>query len=127
MKPTMTLPLIAASAAGQSREFIGDRPRRELDKFFGVSGKMVEGVGSAMLLQILGILVVAALAITLFVRPGATVAIVLAVGVVLAAIVVSWNDVEQYRAQRAANAMLQHENSSAAVTVPPPNPAHAGS
>ena len=83
---------------------------------------------SGTLLQILGILAVIVLVGTLLARPGSIFAIVLAVGVVAAAIVVSWSDVEQYRDQRAATAAFQQENAAAsAVTVPPPNPPHAGS
>jgi len=81
-----------------------------------------------MLLQILGIVAIIALVATLLIRPASIVAMVLAVGVVGAAIVVSWNDVEQVRQQRAANAAFQQENAAAsAVTVPASNPTHAGS
>jgi hypothetical protein len=81
------------------------------------------------MLEILGIAVVVALVMTLFVRPSTTVAIVLALGVVGAAIAVSWNDVDQTKAQRAAtNAALERQNTSAAVTTPTAAPAtHAGS
>lgn len=81
-----------------------------------------------MLLQILGIILVLALVFTLFVRPGATLALVLAVGVVAAAIVVSWNDIEQTRAQHAASAALQQQNAAAQpnATVPQSNTAHSG-
>ena len=84
---------------------------------------------SGTLLQILGILAVIVLVGTLLARPGSIFAVVLAVGVVVAAIVVSWRDVEQYRDQRAATAAFQQENAtaSAGVSVPPPSPAHAGS
>jgi hypothetical protein len=80
------------------------------------------------MLQVLGILAVVAVVFTLFIRPASIIAVVLAVGVVGAAIVVSWHDVEQVRAQRAANASFQQENAaaSAAVTVPP-NTARSGS
>jgi hypothetical protein len=80
------------------------------------------------MLETLGILVVVALVFTLFLRPGATVAIVLAVVVVGAAVVVSWNDIEQTRAQRAANAAVQQQNAAVQpnVSVPPPTPAHSG-
>lgn len=72
------------------------------------------------MIQMLGILAVVAVVVTLFVRPSSVVAVVLAVGAVIAGIIVSWNDVEQVRAQRAANAAFQQENAStsAAVTVP---------
>ena len=80
------------------------------------------------MLEILGVLAVVALVFTLFLRPGATVAIVLAAIVVVAGVVVSWNDIEQVRAQRAANAAFQQQNAAAQsdVTVPPPNAAHSG-
>jgi predicted negative regulator of RcsB-dependent stress response len=81
-----------------------------------------------MLLQLLGILAFAAIVVALFVRPAGVLAIVLAVGIVGAGIIVSWNDVEQHRQQRAAQAAFQQEKASAsAVTVPPPNSAHSGS
>ncbi|HWB50716.1 MAG TPA: hypothetical protein VG651_16530 [Stellaceae bacterium] len=81
------------------------------------------------MLEVLGIALVVALVITLFIRPSATVAVILALGVVGAAIAVSWNDVEQTKAQRAAvNAALERQSAStAAVTVPTPAPTHAGS
>lgn len=76
------------------------------------------------MLEILGIALVAALVITLFVRPSTAVAIVLAAGVVGAAIAVSWNDVEQTRTQRAAaNAALERPSTSAAVSTPNSAPA----
>jgi xanthosine utilization system XapX-like protein len=81
-----------------------------------------------MLLQMLGAGLVLALVFTLFLRPGAILAILLAVGVVVAAVVVSWNDVEQVHAERAARAAFQQEtaNASPNVTVPPPTPTHSG-
>jgi hypothetical protein len=81
-----------------------------------------------MLWQLFGILLVVSVGVAVLMRPAGVLAVVLAVGVVGAAIVVSWNDVEQYRQQRAAEAAFKQENASAsAVTVPPPNPAHSGS
>ena len=81
------------------------------------------------MLEILGIAVVAALVMTLFVRPSTTVAVILALGVVGAAVAASWNDVEQTRAPRAAtNAALERQSTSATVTAPSAAPAtHAGS
>lgn len=80
------------------------------------------------MLQILGILAVVVLVGVLFVRPASALAIVLAVGVVVAAIIVSWHDVEQVHAQRAVAAAIRQETApSSSVTVPPSNPAHAGS
>ncbi|HVH78228.1 MAG TPA: hypothetical protein VM782_02460 [Stellaceae bacterium] len=82
-----------------------------------------------MLLETLGILLVVALVVTLFIRPGATVALLLAAGVIIAGIVVSWNDIERTRAQRAANAAFQQQNAStsAAVSVPPSTSQRSGS
>jgi hypothetical protein len=86
-------------------------------------------VNGVAMLEILGIALVVILLVTLFVRPSATVAIILALGVVGAAIAVSWDDVEQTRAQRdATNAALERQSNSAAVTAPSPAPTtHAGS
>lgn len=82
-----------------------------------------------MLLQTLGIVLVLALVLTLFIRPGATVAVLLALGVVGASVFVSWDDVQQARAQRAANVALQQQGAKVQpnVTVPPPAPTHSGS
>ncbi|HWD58623.1 MAG TPA: hypothetical protein VG308_10115 [Stellaceae bacterium] len=80
------------------------------------------------MLQILGILAVVAVVVILFVRPSSVIAVVLAVVVVGAAIAVSWNDVEQTRARRAADTQSQQLNAAAQpnVTAPPPTPAHSG-
>jgi len=81
-----------------------------------------------MLWQLFGILLVVSIVVAALVRPAGVLAMVVAVGMVGTAIIVSWNDVEQYRQQRAAKAAFQQENAKAsAVTVPPPNPAHSGS
>jgi hypothetical protein len=81
-----------------------------------------------MLLQILGAALVVALVFTLFIRPGAILAILLAVGVVVMAVVVSWNDVEQVRMQNAAQAAPQPPDvtAQANTAVPAPAPAHSG-
>jgi uncharacterized membrane protein len=80
------------------------------------------------MLEIIGLAIVVALVLTLFVRPSAVVAIVLALGVIGAAIAVSWNDVEQTRAERAAvNAALERQSTGAPLTVPAPQSTHAGS
>lgn len=81
------------------------------------------------MLEILGVLAVVALVFTLVLRPGATVAIILAVGVVGAAVAVNWNDIKQTRAQQVANAAAVPPPNAAAqanVTAPPPAPAHSG-
>jgi hypothetical protein len=149
MKPTSTLPEIAASAAGQSREFTAAAPG--LPKicrvfwepaqpakagnsppplgwnsrgFAAFSRKQVEGSFVSHAVATLGIIAFVAIVVALFVRPSG----VLAVGIVGAGIIVSWNDVEQYRQQRAAEAAFRQDNATAsAVTVPPSTPAHAGS
>ena len=83
---------------------------------------------STMLMQLFGILLVVSVIVAVLVRPAGILAMVLAVGVVGIAIIVSWNDVEQYRQQRAAAEAFKQESATAsAVTVPPPNPAHSGS
>ncbi|HTZ35968.1 MAG TPA: hypothetical protein VMB84_08080 [Stellaceae bacterium] len=144
MKPTSTLPAIAASAAGHRRGG-GARdeaaagapgvrlpPGTEPDSACLGLTIVKSGVASMLsgtILQVLGVLVVVGLVITLLVRPGSFVALLLAVGVVIAAVVVSWHDVEQYRAQRAANAAIQQQNAAAAASAPAPqpNPAPTGS
>ena len=77
---------------------------------------------SATLLQVIGILAVIVLAGTMLMRPAGVVPVVLAVGVVLAAIVVTWNQVETFRAQKAANGVVQPEASSDVITPPPTLP-----
>jgi hypothetical protein len=81
-----------------------------------------------VVLQILGVVLVVALVFTLFIRPGAIIAIALAFGVVAAAVVVSWKDVEQTRAQHSAQAASVQQNASAQpnTAVPHRTPAHAG-
>jgi len=76
-----------------------------------------------MLLQILGAALVVALVFTLFIRPGATLAILLAFGVVVAAVMVSWNDVEQVRTQHAAQAASRQQDVTALANTPMPAPA----
>jgi hypothetical protein len=82
---------------------------------------------SGMVLQVLGILVVVAIVATFLLRPSGVFPIVLAIGVVVAGIFVSWNDIEQIRAQRAAQTAFQQENPPANPTVPSPALAKAGS
>jgi hypothetical protein len=79
------------------------------------------------MLEILGIVAVIALVMTLFVRPSGIVPVVLAIGVVGAAIFVTWNQIETYRAQKAANSEIIQPQASAGVTVPPPSFPRAGS
>jgi len=55
---------------------------------------------------------------TLFARPASILAMVLAVGVVVAAVIVTWQQVETYRAQKAANAAIIQPQASTGVTVP---------
>jgi hypothetical protein len=82
---------------------------------------------SGTVLQVLGILVVIAIVVTFLLRPSGVFPIVLAIGVVAAGIFVSWNDIEQIRAQRAAQAAFQQQNPPANPTITPPAPAKAGS
>jgi hypothetical protein len=55
---------------------------------------------SGTLLQLLGFVAVVALLVTILLRPGGVLLAVLAVGFVIAGIVVSWRDVAQHRAQK---------------------------
>lgn len=69
---------------------------------------------SGTLLQIIGVLAVIVIFATVLIRPAGIFAVILAVGVVIAAVVVSWRDVDQYRAQqRAALATTQQQDSAA--------------
>ncbi|HTZ35003.1 MAG TPA: hypothetical protein VMB84_03195 [Stellaceae bacterium] len=81
------------------------------------------------LIEVIGIGAAVCLLVALWARPVGMFAIVFALAVVGAAILVSWNDVQAVRANRAARAALQQEqaSSSPAVTVPPAGYAHAGS
>jgi predicted membrane protein len=81
---------------------------------------------SSQFWQVVGIVVVILLVATLLARPAGILAMVLAVGVVVVAIVVTWNQVETYRTQKAANAAAALPQASVGVTVPPPNPARSG-
>jgi hypothetical protein len=82
---------------------------------------------SGTLLQFLGIVAVIALVATILIRPSGIVVVVLAVGVVIAGIVVSWHDVVQYREQQAAVREFNQRQTEAGVTVPPPNLPRSGS
>lgn len=81
-----------------------------------------------MVLQIVGVVLVVALVFTLFIRPGATLAIALACGVVAAAIVVSWKDVEQTRTQHSAQMAPAQQSASVQpnASAQSPAPAHSG-
>lgn len=72
--------------------------------------------------QIAGIVAVLILVAVVLARPASILAVVLAFGVVIAAIVVTWQQVETYRAQKAANAAVVQPQASTGVTVPPDNP-----
>ena len=80
---------------------------------------------SGWLVQVLCILAVVVLFGAVLVRPGGIVPVVLAVGVVVAAIFVTWSQVESYRAQRTLG--VPQPQASAGVTVPPPSFPRAGS
>jgi hypothetical protein len=79
------------------------------------------------LVELLGIAAAVCLLVALWARPVGLFAVVFAFAIVGAAILVSWNDIEQVRAQRAASTTFQQQNASAAVTVPAPNYPRAGS
>jgi len=81
---------------------------------------------SETLWQVAGILTVIILFATVLARPDGVLVMVLAVGVVVAAIVVTWEQVEAYRMQRAAGVGVVPPQAMAGVTVPPPNAAHSG-
>jgi hypothetical protein len=79
------------------------------------------------LLQVLGILAVIAIVLILFLRPGSMFAAVLAVAVVVAAIIVSWRDVEQYRHHRAVAEASQQAIAAATAAATAANAPHTGS
>jgi hypothetical protein len=76
-------------------------------------------------LQILGAVAVIVLFATILIRPAGIFLAILAVGLVIAGIVVSWRDVEQYRAQKAAG--QQPQQTTAAVPAPLPEYPRSGS
>lgn len=75
---------------------------------------------SGMFLQTVGIVAIIALIAMLVLRPSGIVPVILAFAVVVAAIVVSWRDVEQYHQQRAAGSEFQQRNTTASTTAPTP-------
>jgi hypothetical protein len=75
-------------------------------------------------LQILGAVAVIVLFATILIRPAGIFLAFLAVGLVIAGIVVSWRDVEQYRAQKAAG---QQPQTTAAAPAPLPEYPRSGS
>jgi len=74
------------------------------------------------LLEVLGIFVVIVLFVTVLLRPAGVLAMVLGV---VAAVVVTWNQIETYRAQKAAAAAQPPV--TVGVTVPPPSYPRGGS
>jgi peptidoglycan/LPS O-acetylase OafA/YrhL len=89
-----------------------------LDMFWSMSG----------LWQVVGIAAVIILIAALLTRPGSVLAMVLAVGVVAAAVIVTWDQVETYRTQKAINAAtIPAAQATAGMTVPPPNSPRSGS
>ena len=79
------------------------------------------------LVEFVGIAAAVCLVVALWARPVGLFAVFVALVVVGTAIIVSWNDIEQVRAQRAMGNAFQQQNASAAITVPPPNYPRAGS
>ena len=83
------------------------------------------------LVQFFGILAVLAIVVIVFMRPAGALAVVLAVGIVVAAVVVSWRDVEHQRhrrfeAEASRQAIEAAEGAAAAANAPVTAP-HAGS
>ena len=83
------------------------------------------------LLQLLGILAVIGIFVIVLLRPAGALAVLLAVGIVAAAIVVSWRDVEHHRQRRAVAEASQQAISAAeaaaAAANAPGGTARAGS
>ena len=83
------------------------------------------------LLQLLGILAVVGIFVIVLLRPAGALAVVLAVGIVAAAIVVSWREVEHDRNQRAVAEASQQAiaaaEAAAAAANGPGGAARAGS
>lgn len=77
---------------------------------------------SSTLLQVLAILAVIVLLTTILIRPTSILLAILAVGFVIAGIVVSWRDVEQYHIRKAA-AQLPAASSA---TAPKPEYSRSG-
>jgi hypothetical protein len=77
------------------------------------------------LLQLLGIFVVVVLFMAVLLRPAGVLAMLLAVGIAVAAVVVTWNQVATYRAQKAAAAAQPPV--TVGVTIPPPSYPRGGS
>jgi hypothetical protein len=73
--------------------------------------------------QIAGIVAVVILVAIMLSRPSSIVPVVLAVGVVIAAIIVTWNQVETYRAQKG---LPQAETAAGISTAPPPGSPRSG-
>ena len=79
------------------------------------------------IVELCGIAAIVFMLVALWSRPTGFFAILFALAVVGAAILVSWNDVLQYREQQDNLTAFNERNASPAVTVPPPNRPHAGS
>jgi hypothetical protein len=81
------------------------------------------------LVELLGIASAVCLLVALWARPVGLFAVVFAFAIVGAAVLVSWNDIQQVRAQRATSSAFQTEqaNTSPALTVPSSRDVRAGS
>jgi hypothetical protein len=84
-------------------------------------------VPNMTIVELCGIAAIVFMLVALWSRPPGFLAIVFALAVVGSAILVSWNDVLQYREQQANITASNERNASPAVTVPPPNPPRGGS
>jgi hypothetical protein len=76
-------------------------------------------------LQLLGVLAILTIFVIVFVRPAGILFAILATGIVVAAIVVSWRDVQQYRHQRedivsSQQAVTNAEAAARAANAPTP-------
>jgi hypothetical protein len=79
------------------------------------------------LVELLAIASTLCLLVALWARPVGLFAVVFAFAIVGAAILISWNDIEQVRAQRAARFQTEQADRSPAPTVRSSRDARAGS
>jgi hypothetical protein len=81
------------------------------------------------IVEIVGVAAAISLLVALWARPAGLFAVFVALVITGTAILVSWNDVEQVRQERAVKAAFQQElaTSSPAVKVPPSVGTRAGS
>jgi len=136
----MTLPVTAARAAIQAREAgCGVSIAAAAWNFpalLWVLSKSWQNYGVAMLVdfwagvgpvwQIIGMLALVALVVLLVLWPSGAVAVALAAVVVVASVIVTWDQVATYRTQKATGNAAPGPQ-AAGIAVPPPQPTRAGS